>query len=529
MSNWSLNDYDHLKYGPLLGISDEGSAASEIMMASKKGAKKTANQHLEEQESGLIYDAERMTSAGEVPVGPEEYEQIINGSLNSLLYSTNVGVRVNARLYQPLPEFFISDARENMNLLVTKIKEVFAPFNNTINGIPRPLSIRLVLSPTDTESFDTLKGLKSRIDDLRTQGDLSTPEIHRISILTIFDKEITQQDDFDFIKQCIVKAAELKIRVIAIDGHKVEAARKRLSVQGILNVLDSGHAIKLLKFAQQHGVLLRYRYAVDVQSAARTIWTGLFSAKTNGLDAAKYGLVPLQFEDQRHVIEIIQKWMNDWTAVPAFYVDTPMLTNDDVYLSDRCQDALIKWLNMVNEKGVKTVLVDCPDRINPRIDTPGKETARRLIKLDENDETDRGVLTYSQIKDVVSHSKKIGVNILWSGGIRPQNAYELGKMEVAGIFTTSSTSIRIPVGNVLASDWQMASEVEPTSEGIQKVHSLLQAGFLSSKLKDSDKDLVKQLDDKAQILMNTERPFDQELDDLKSGLVTGWQLYWNQS
>ena len=525
MNNWSLKDYDQPTYGPLLGISDEGSAAEQISEASILCAKKVANKSLEPDACGLIYDAERMTSAGEVPVGPREFEEIVNGSGRKTLYSTNVGVRANARLYQPLPEFFIKDAISDEEGWLNKLQELYAPFVN----MSRPLTIRMVITTSDYSPFDTVRQLNVKINALRDGGTLGAEELHRMTLLIDFDHEIVSNQNLNLIREAIDVANELNYSEVAIDGDKVEAARKRLSVQGVLNVLSPEDAASLLKYGKDRNVRLRYRYAVDIESIARTIWTGLYTSKAHGLHAAKYGLVPLQLEDQIAVMNKIQSWMPDWTAVPAFYVDTPMLTDKEVLLSDRCKDALINWIDHVKASGATVVLVDCPDRINPRIDSEGKQTTRRTIRLsgDPTNQEDRGVLTYEDIAEITNYSKSQGVNILWSGGIRPLNAFELGKMDVFGIFTTSSTAIRIPVGNVLASDWQLAAEVEPTTEGIQKVHSLLQAGFLYNKLRETNTELAEKIDQLAHTLIDKDRPFDAELESLKAILVEAWQYHWN--
>ena len=43
-----------------------------------------------------------MTSAGEVPIGPDEYAALSAVAARRLLLTTNVGVRANARYTQPL-------------------------------------------------------------------------------------------------------------------------------------------------------------------------------------------------------------------------------------------------------------------------------------------------------------------------------------------------------------------------------------------------------------------------------------------
>jgi hypothetical protein len=108
-----LEDYDYAKYGPLLGISDEGSAAGTIAAAGYASAKSIVTGSANAAAVGIIIDGERMTSAGEVPIGADEYAAITKVAFGRTLCSTNVGVRVSARLYQPLPEFQVSDAHKD--------------------------------------------------------------------------------------------------------------------------------------------------------------------------------------------------------------------------------------------------------------------------------------------------------------------------------------------------------------------------------------------------------------------------------
>jgi hypothetical protein len=196
------------------------------------------------------------------------------------------------------------------------------------------------------------------------------------------------------------------------------------------------------------------------------VWTGLYTARTFGLNAAKYGLVPLIMEEQLEVITSIHNWMTDWTAIPAFYVDTPLLSKEGLYFEDNIKEGLLKWIEMVAKIGANTVLIDCPDRI----------VKRKLLKTSDTDTV--GVLSMKDIPEILSFANKLKVKLLWSGGITYPQAYEFGKQKVFGIFTTSTTAKKIAVGNSLKPDPFLPNEMEPTEKGIKLVHSLLQAGFL---------------------------------------------------
>jgi hypothetical protein len=82
-----------------------------------------------------------------------------------------------------------------------------------------------------------------------------------------------------------------------------------------VHILDPEHLRRLLRLSRQLGVRLPYRYHLDVETAARTIWTGLHTARTNGFSAGKYGLVPMTLEQQGAVIEMITRWTADLLVV----------------------------------------------------------------------------------------------------------------------------------------------------------------------------------------------------------------------
>ena len=99
----SLKDYDHNKYGPYLGISDEGSAAHVIRDAALASPKMRAIGAGGPLVVGVAHDAERLGAIGEVPVGPHEYANIQLQCVGRILTSTNVGTRLNLRHYKRNP------------------------------------------------------------------------------------------------------------------------------------------------------------------------------------------------------------------------------------------------------------------------------------------------------------------------------------------------------------------------------------------------------------------------------------------
>src|SRR5207244_9357638 len=120
----ALEQYDSRRFGPLLGVSDEGSAAGTILEAAYHCAKASATKTADELVVGMIFDGERMGSAGEVPIGPDEYRQfmpVVKGPVWHIFGSTNVGTRVNTRLHQPLPEFAVADAAKDEGAWLKRI------------------------------------------------------------------------------------------------------------------------------------------------------------------------------------------------------------------------------------------------------------------------------------------------------------------------------------------------------------------------------------------------------------------------
>src|SRR5258705_3449196 len=139
----NLSEYDSDSFSPLLGVSDEGSAATVIAKVAQTSAKMIAFNDTDVNKVGIIIDGERMTSAGECPVGLEEYKAVVNAASGKSNCSTNVGVRLNAKYYQQHPEVLLSDYKKDKVRLQKEIFEIFDPFIRTPDGILRPLKLRV--------------------------------------------------------------------------------------------------------------------------------------------------------------------------------------------------------------------------------------------------------------------------------------------------------------------------------------------------------------------------------------------------
>ena len=512
-NHFSLATYDSESFGPLFAVSDEGSAGETIVNAAYASAKAKALWPINPVSLGVALDGERMTSAGEVPIGPPEYEELSDAAAGRLLLTTNVGVRVNARLTQQLPEFAVTEKSVNDKPWLDNVFAAFEPFLHTPDGQPRPLTVRLSVDPN--APIKSLKGVVTKLEAGRKEGKIGPAEIHQLSVLVAFEDRITD-NEIGAIERIMKLTVDAGIRELAVDGDLREPARRRLGIQSLLNILDPEHLRRLLELSHQRGVRLTYRYHVDVETAARTIWTGLHTARTNGFSAGKYGLVPMTLEEQGAVIEMITGWTADWTAIPAFYVDTPLLTAEDVYDVTRCKDAAKLWLKTARGAGAKIVLFDSPDRVNPR----------RLIRQ-ANVANDIGVLTLADIEEILAYAKELGISILWSGGITSRQAFELAKRKVFGIFSTSSTAAKIAVTAAFEDDPRLAAENEPTDFGVRRIHAIIQGGFLSAAVSNRGKGLAKSIADSSERLLAAEQDQAQssvELNNLNVELLRGWQL-----
>ena len=382
-----LAEYDSDQYGPLFAVSDEGSAGPIVLDAALSSAKAVAGASGPFR-LGVILDGERMTSAGEVPIGPPEYGELSTGAAGQLLLTTNVGTRINVRLTGQLPEF------PGVEKSAEAVIAAFHQFLDTPDSRPRPLTVRLQVDPGG--DCTQLTALARKLDEARKKGQIGPADTHQLSVLVSFKEEIATDAQLEQIEAVIAAAAGLGFPEVAIDGAQLPYARRRWGAQGLLNVLSVPASNRLLKFATARGVRLGPRYQVDVNSAARTIWTGLEAARANGFDAGKYGLLPLTLEEQGQVIELITQWTSDWTAIPAFYVDTPLVTATEVIDVGQCEVAACRWLKVARGAGATTVLFDAPDRVNPR-------------KLVHGSDSPDGVLTPDQIEALRDYSEVLGV------------------------------------------------------------------------------------------------------------------------
>ena len=234
--HFSLATYDSEHFGPLFAVSDEGSAGETIVNAAYASAKAKALWPIDPVSLGVALDGERMTSAGEVPIGPPEYEDLLDAAAGRLLLTTNVGVRVNTRLTQQLPEFAVTEKSANDKQWLDNVFAAFEPFVHTPDGQPRPLTVRLSVDPK--APIKSLKGVVTKLEAGRKEGKMGPAEIHQLSVLVAFEDRITD-DEIGVIERIMQLAVDAGIRELAIDGDLREAARRRLGIQSLTKYFGS--------------------------------------------------------------------------------------------------------------------------------------------------------------------------------------------------------------------------------------------------------------------------------------------------
>ena len=128
------------------------------------------------------------------------------------------------------------------------------------------------------------------------------------------------------------------------------------------------------------------------------------------------------------------------------------------------------WLETIAARGVRVVLIDTID----------KATGKRLLKRAATDNT--GFLGLNQIKKAEDLARKLGIKVLWAGGMGLREAFEMGRLGVFGIYVTSAAATTIAVSGSYTRDPSLAGLKEPSREAVLRTKIVLEAGFLCGKL-----------------------------------------------
>jgi len=470
----SVADYDATKHGPMLGVSNEGGAAAAIRHGALLSPKCCMRDQFvtNPQITGVAHDAERLGAIGEVVVGPDEYATIRLSCRGRLLTTTNVGTRVNVRLYLAPPVVKIKPIAPSQAVAfaAAELTECFRPYWKTPSGRPRAMTVLVQFDKTSGAARSA--GIFEKICNAMATGDFCSPKLHRLGILVKIgskDRRMKQA------KEAIDLAVKCGQNSVYLDGPSIQPAAE--PVAGLLNHFDESELEILLPLAGGNGVELKTKLRIDPATTARHIWTGLSAARNMGFDLGKYGLVPLTLEEQKEVIARIQYWFKSWCAAPVCYIDYPILTENQLFSGPTLAQGIELWLKMVKTQKVRVVLID----------TAKKFEGRHLLKTRPGDEN--GYLLLSDVQKLDVLGKKLGIKVLWAGGITLTQAYEFGKLNVFGIYVTSAAATLKPIGKKYRGDPYLAGVREPTSEAVARVALLMQAGFLVSRLKSHAREL----------------------------------------
>jgi hypothetical protein len=520
----SLVDYDSVRYGPFLGVSDEGTAASQIREAAFASPKVRALPVALRSTPivvGVAVDAERLGGIGEVAVGPDEYADVWLECVDRMLVTTNVGTRVNMRFYRREPRVILADGSvEAVTRAKKEIAAAFRPFVQTPDGKPRPLTVFV-----DIPNYATIRPAARKVvlHDLvdfvtsgRAAGKRRAPNGQELGLATwVGLGPAGKKKAIDAIDL----AASVGMRVIVIDGVKRKVADRAVSLAGLLDYFAPGLVGPILRAAAARKVRVRAANLPDADTIARSIWVGLVTARSMGAHLGKYGCFPLTQTEVADVVEQIQRWFPDWAAAPVFFVDQGLLRDDAVDIGHDLMRGIQAWLRTVAAAGVRIVLIDTID----------KALGKRLLKADRADE--QGFLTLPEIARLDALARELKVNVLWAGGLSLRNAFDMGRLSVFGIYVTTAAAITVPVAGAYVRDPALAGVKEPSREAVLRTKMLLEAGFLCAHLTDS---LGARVERAAEGLLSAHDKGDPEATlrstvNLAAACTTGWRRYWRSS
>lgn len=520
-STANLKDYDHLSFGPFLGVSDEGSAAEEIREAAFDSPKVRALPRSVKRTPlivGVAVDAERLGGIGEVAVGPEEYADVWLATVGRVLVTTNIGTRVNMRVYRREPRIILrSDSPAGIKQAKAEIAASFQPFVQTPDGQPRPLTVFVdiprFVKMTIARKKSALRKLAKYVSSGQAAGKKNAPAGQSLGLAAWVGLGLAGRDSS---MEAIYLAAAAGIHEVVLDGVKRKIADQAISLAGLLDYFPPGIVAPLLREARKRSVRLRAANLPDTDTIARSVWSGLNTARSMGANLGKYGCFPLTQPEMDHVVKQVQEWLPDWSAAPVFFVDQGLLRDAAVDVERDLPRGIEIWLDTVAANGVRVVLIDTID----------KPSGRRLLKSSSDDK--KGYLSLKQISRIESHSRKLGVKVLWAGGLGMRETYEMGRLNVFGIYVTSAAATTIPVSGVYVRDPALAGLKEPTKEGVFRTKCLLEAGFLSTRLKG---DSAKKSSEAALELLSASEGGD--VSRIRQSVITlgrvceaGWREYW---
>jgi hypothetical protein len=467
---FSLIDYDHRSFGPFLGVSDEGSAAPVIRNAAYASPKARAlGRNAGPLTVGVAVDAERLGAIGEIIVGPDEYAEVWLATIDRMLVTTNIGTRVNVRVYKREPRLVVAGTDAGALEAAKKgVRDIVAPFVDTPDTVPRRVTVHIELPrrATVTQKAKILRALE------RDLARATKPGAERLHHLALVARIGWGRPGGDAARAAVDLAYRAGITEVVLDGVVRKEADEAVSFAGLLNYLAPGLLGPLLRRAKEKGVRVRPANLPDPETIARSIWTSLATARSMGVHLGKYGCFPLTLEDTARVVSRVQRWLPGWSAAPVFFVDQPLLSGDAVDADGDLLRGLKRWLRVVAKNGARIVLIDTVD----------KAKASRLLR---SKRTPKGTLSANQIAGVDALAASLGIKVLWAGGLSMHDAFELGRAGVFGLYVTSSVAKTIAATGVYA-DEPMASVKEPDYDAIVRCKLLIEAGFLAGRARGAE-------------------------------------------
>jgi hypothetical protein len=518
----SLKNYDHLRWGPFLGVSDEGSAAGAIRDAAFESPKVRALPKSVRRTPlvvGVAVDAERLGGIGEVAVGPEEYADVWLECVGRVLITTNIGTRVNTRVYRREPRVLLeSGSRRAVAEAKAEIAAAFRPFVQTPDNEPRPLTVFVDIPPnarmTTPKKRAALRELGAFVQSGKAAGKPAAPEGQVLGLAARVEGGLPGRDA---AMRAINLASSARLRVVILDGAKRRVAEEAISLAGLLDYFAPGIVGPLLREAKEKKVRLRAANLPDADTIARSVWVGLTTARSMGAHLGKYGCFPLTRSEIEDVVEQVQQWLPNWSAAPVFFVDQGLLREGGVDVGSDLPRGIEIWLDTVAEHGVRVVLIDTVD----------KASGRRLLRTSSSDRA--GFLSLRQVERIERHARKLGVGVLWAGGLGMRDAFEMGKLKVFGIYVTSATATTIPVTGSYVRDPALPAVKKPAKAGVLRAKILLEAGFLASTL---DGEMGREIERAAENLLaaidSAHGPATSTHETALAAVCeTGWRAHWH--
>ena len=226
---------------------------------------------------GVAVDAERLGGGGEVAVGPNEYADVWLECVDRVLMTTNIGTRVNVRVYRREPTIVLSsDSRAAIEGVRSEIATAFKPFVETPDRRPRPLTVFIDIprysGMTTRKKRIVLRQLVEYVSSGRAAGGKrkSSPDGQELGLAVRMKVGAPGRDE---AVAAINMAASVGMKVVVLDGVKRQAADRAVSLAGLLDYFPPGLVGPILRAASRclhRSLLIRQPVSEPTASSAST-------------------------------------------------------------------------------------------------------------------------------------------------------------------------------------------------------------------------------------------------------------------